>query len=86
MSYIEYYVDPKRRDEGFIFGLKSLRTVLQNIDQGILFKCGSCSHVNNLGVIICSECDEYLGLTEKPEVNDAGKLNCTGNVNWLFIF
>ena len=32
MSYIEYYVDQNKRDQGFLFGLKSLRTVLCNID------------------------------------------------------
>ena len=37
LSYVENYVDTNRRDLSFIYGLKSLRTTLDNIDNSIIF-------------------------------------------------
>ena len=66
MSYVETYVDNNRRDDGFIFGLKSLSESLQNILHNIRIQCSQCEHVNSRGVFKCAKCDKWNGVNVIP--------------------
>ena len=56
MSFVDCYTDLKKRDKGFIFGLQSLKNTLENMLNKTLFRCGECTHINNLGVLECKKC------------------------------